>query len=183
MDVRGVSEGGASIPIPPRRGAPSPPRRGGAARAPRDFASETFRGFCGRARGVNARGPGRISGEGAGENGRVAGSRRTARGEERNERRRGLGGKTTVFPLIERLARGRGAHRGGVEGRITCSNYLFLLRSASPCLAPASNPRGSLAATCWKSFLASARYCRTRWVTYRKSAHRVLSTTTCASCR
>lgn len=61
MDVRGVSEGGASIPGPsaPRGPFPPPPdpRRGAlSARAPRDFASETFRGFCGRARGTLAEG-------------------------------------------------------------------------------------------------------------------------------
>lgn len=65
---------------------------------------------------------------------------------ERSEWKRGLGGKTTVFPLIERLARGGGARRGEAEGRITCSNYLFLLRSASSCLAPANGR--ALAATC-----------------------------------
>jgi len=94
---------------------------------------------------------GRRGGRGQGAEGR--GGWRGARGETNGGE--GLGGKTTVFPLIERLARGGGARRGGAEGRITCSNYLFLLRSASPCLAPASGPRGPLAATCWKSFLAS----------------------------
>lgn len=79
MDVRGVSEGGASIPVPPRRGAPFPPGPQEvplrvAARAPRDFASETFRGFCGRARGTGGgergmRGGCEGRGEGKGERG------------------------------------------------------------------------------------------------------------------
>lgn len=143
MDVRGVSEGGASISVPPR--GPFPPARYAeaplcaAARAPRDFASETFRGFCGRARGRGERGPRAQGGgcEGGGSEGAEGPAGRGAtRGNERSWKR-GLGGKTTVFPLIERLARGaeERASRGSVEGRITCSNYLFLLRSASPCLA------------------------------------------------
>jgi len=140
----------AAGPLPPRC-----QKRPSAARAPRDFASETFRGFCGRARGRRAggRGDGGIRREDGEDGGWVLAGRRGPRGGTNGGE--GLGGKTTVFPLIERLARGGGARRGGAEGRITCSNYLFLLRSASPCLAPASGPRGPLAATCWKSFLAS----------------------------
>lgn len=121
-----------------------------AARAPRDFASETFRGFCGLTRGV---GGGEEEPRGARgrekEREREKGRERQCEGEDegkRSEWKRGLGGKTTVFPLIERLARGGGARRGEAEGRITCSNYLFLLRSASSCLAPASVR--ALAATC-----------------------------------
>lgn len=52
-----MKEGHRYTGVPPRRGAPFPPGPEevplcAAARAPRDFASETFRGFCGRARGT-----------------------------------------------------------------------------------------------------------------------------------
>lgn len=126
MDVRGVSEGGASISVPPR--GPFPPARSTRRRpsAPRRALHATLRvkhfaGFVDGREGGGRRG-GRAQGEGGGDakeerargrRGRREGGRREG---ARGVGKRGLGGKTTVFPLIERLARGaeESARRGGV---------------------------------------------------------------------
>lgn len=176
MDVRGVSEGGASILIPPRRRTPFPPGEKRPS-APRRALHATLRvkHFAGFVDGREGWTVG--SGEGVGGNARVAGSGRAARGEERYERRRGLGGKTTVFPLIERLARGGGARRGGVEraGLLAVITYFYYApprRVSRQRAAPAIPSRRHVG-----NLFSRPRYCRRRDGLRTGNPLRVLSTT------
>jgi len=103
MDVRGVSEGGASIPVPPRRGTPSPPALRGA--PPRRALHATLRvkhfaGFVdGRGgRWTDGKTRGRRDPTG-GRGGRRLGAGRAARGEGSYERRRGFGWEDNSIPV------------------------------------------------------------------------------------